>query len=117
VNATRNLMKRPRRARDREVAGIDLDVVALAAPGHDAEAIEARRLEQRGLIRSVLTDPVERAFADAHLDGRPIPVQAEMIGAPHMTEADQRRLVAVWWHRVREKVKWRIRRSGARKSK
>jgi hypothetical protein len=76
-----------------------------------------RRLEQRGLIRSVLTDQVERAFADAHLDGRPIPDQAKIIGAAHLTEADQRRLVAVWWHRVREKAKWWIRRSRVRESR
>jgi len=114
VNATRNLMKRPRRGREHEVAGIDLDAVALTAPGHDGEAIESRRREQRRLIRRVLTDPVERAFADAHLDGRPIPVQAEIIGAAHLTEADQRRLVARWWHRIREKAKWWIRRSRVR---
>jgi len=114
ANATRNLMKRPRRAREREVAAIDLDAVALTAPGHDVEAIESRRLEQRELIRRALTDPVERAFADAHLDQQPMRVQAQIIGVGHLPEAEQKRRVAATWHRIREKVKWRIRRRRVR---
>jgi DNA-directed RNA polymerase specialized sigma24 family protein len=63
VNATRNLMKRPRRAREHEVAGFDLVAMAqVARPEDHEEANEARRLERRQQVRDILRDPIERAF-------------------------------------------------------